>query len=424
MARRFDVVEQGSALAVGTLLVLTGTLWFEERKSDPKTTPAPRAAPAEMAAAVIPPLAESVPEAIVPALAESVEPEIVVLTDVSDRGEAVELVRFDEAERDRMAAELGRWVTRHPRQLVGVIADLAERQSLPVPATFLLSIAWSETRGKILAVSPAGAAGLAQATPAAYLSEGFDGKLFVTNQYLIGTRAYIMKKPLGDALTIAEPLLKRNTPSDRAKAKRLLADAMALRQEGMEELEALRPVANGVFFAKIAEADAHNLATLRELEQLIARGAPRAQTRRFHDRVARDYTYLRNLQRGAWAGYEKELSGRRDQLLRAHFREDPAKIYMNRPYEAGEFLGRTLDARFSPTQMAEFLAAHLATKQAQARELGIPDDELDSWTAALYNGGMVNIKRMHAGLIGSLRETELYMKKVPDRMARLERARG
>lgn len=75
--------------------------------------------------------------------------------------------------------------------------------------------------------------------------------------------------------------------------------------------------------------------------------------------------------------------------------------------------------------MAEFLAVHLATRQKQARELGIPEEDLDSWTAALYNGGMVNIKRMNAGLIGSLRETEQqYMKKVPDRMARLERARG
>ena len=416
MARRFNVVEQGSTLAVGALVVLTGTLWFGGRNDAPKTT----ARPAAIAnAAPLPTLTGLVPEALAPP--EIAESETAVEAEV---GASAELVRFDAAERERMAEELGRWRTRHPRELVGVIADLAERQPLPVPATYLLSIAWSETRGKILAVSPAGAAGLAQATPGAYLSEGFDGKIFMTNQYLIGTRAYIMKKPLGDALTIAGPLLKRNTPATRAHAKRLLEEAMALRQEGMDELEALRPVANDVFYAKIAQADAHNLATLRELERLIDRGAPRAEMKRYHDRVARDYKYLRNLQRGGWARYEKQLSNRRDALLRAHFRQDPAKIYMTRPYEAGEYLGRVLDARFSPTHMAEFLAVHLATKQKQARELGIPEEELDSWTAALYNGGMVNVKRMNAGLIGSLRETEQYMKKVPARMARLERARG
>ncbi|HEX2121190.1 MAG TPA: hypothetical protein VHL59_06050, partial [Thermoanaerobaculia bacterium] len=314
-----------------------------------------------------------------------------------------------------------RWVTRHPRQLVEVIADLAEKQPLPLPPTFLLSIAWSETRGKVLAVSPAGAAGLAQATPAAYLSEGLDGKVFVTNDYLMGTRAFIMKKPLGDALTIAAPLLKKNTPAARARAKKLIGEALALRQEGMDELEALRPVANETFFRRIAEGDAHNLATLQELERLIERGAPRAELKRFHTRVQRDYTYLRNLQRTGWAKYERSLTSRRDALLRAKFGQSPATVIKTRPYEAGEYLGETLDARFSPTQMAEFLAAHLTTKQQQARELGVAEENLAAWTAALYNGGAVNVKRMQAGLIGALRETEKYMKAVPDRTARLDR---
>ena len=72
--------------------------------------------------------------------------------------------------------------------------------------------------------------------------------------------------------------------------------------------------------------------------------------------------------------------------------------------------------------MAEFLAAHLASKQQQARELGVAEEKLDAWTAALYNGGAVNVKRMRAGLIASLRETQKYMQAVPARMARLERA--
>ncbi|HET7704669.1 MAG TPA: hypothetical protein VFM36_01145 [Thermoanaerobaculia bacterium] len=319
---------------------------------------------------------------------------------------------------------MNKWVTRHPRQLVEVITDLAEKQPLPVPATYLLSIAWSETRGKILAVSPAGAAGLAQATPSAYLSEGFDGKLFVTNDYLMGTRAYIMKKPLGDALTITAPLLKRNTPAARKKAKALTARAIELRREGMDELEALRPVANDVFFRRIGEAEEHNLATLRELDRLISRGAPRKELKTFRARVQRDYTYLRNMQRHRWEKYGKNLAKERDALLRAKFGQKPATVIRTKPYEAGEYLGRTLDARFSPTQMAEFLAVHLETKQEQARELGIKGDKLAAWTAALYNGGAVNIRRMRAGLISSLRETQKYMKAVPARKARLDRALG
>lgn len=338
--------------------------------------------------------------------------------------EATALVRIDENERARLASEMASWQTRHPRQLVEVIANLAEKQELPLPPTFLLSIAWSETRGKVLAVSPAGAAGLAQATPAAYLSEGLDGKLFVTTDYLTGTRAFIMKKPLGDALTIAAPLLKKNTPANRARAAKLTGEAIRLRQEGMEELEALRPVANETFFRRIAEGDAYNLATLQALEKLIERGAPPAEMKRFHVRVGRDYTYLRNLQRNGWEKYAKALIARRDTLLRQHFGQSAATVLQTRPYEAGEFLGETLDARFSPTEMARFLATHLSTKQQQARELGVPEENLAQWTAALYNGGAVNVKRMQAGLIGALRETEKYMEAVPARTALLDRARG
>lgn len=331
-------------------------------------------------------------------------------------------VHYDERERARLAHEMSRWVTRHPRHLVEVITDLAGKQPLPVPATYLLSIAWSETRGKILAISPAGAAGLAQATPSAYLSEGFDGKLFVTNDYLMGTRAFIMKKPLGDAVTITAPLLERNTPAARKKARVLTARAIELRREGMEELEALRPVANDVFFRRIDEADAHNLATLSELDRLIRRGAPRKELKKFRTRVQRDYTHLRNMQRLRWEKYGKDLGEKRDALLRAKFEQNPVTVIRTRPYEAGEYLGRTLDARFSPTQMAEFLAAHVETKQQQALELGIRGDKLPAWTAALYNGGAVNVRRMRAGLIGSLSETEKYMKAVPARKARLDRA--
>lgn len=405
-----QVVRSGSAVTLAVAAIAAGSA-FLGGKSEPQIRQQPESAAASMvpaAAVVTPPPAPAVSaEAPPPA-----EPEV--------ETPAPELIRLADDERARLAAEMTRWVTRHPHQLVDVIADLAEKQPLPLPPTFLLSIAWSETRGKILAISPAGAAGLAQATPAAYLSEGLDGKLFVTTDYLTGTRAFIMKKPLGDALTIAAPLLRKNTPAARERARELTAEAIRLRGEGMDELEALRPVGTPTFFRRIAEGDAYNQATLEELQRIIDRGAPRAELQRFHTRVQRDYTYLRNLQRNGWERYARALTVRRDTLLHAHFKQSPARVIQTRPYEAGEYLGKTLDARFSPTRMAEFLAAHLETKQQQARELGVDEENLAAWTAALYNGGAVNVKRMQAGLIGALRETEKYMKAVPARMTRLE----
>lgn len=404
-----DIVRTGSAVTLVAAIAAAGSAFIAGK--DPRAMHTEAAAPAIVPVASIitaPPVAAEPPA---PAVAPEAEAE-----------KTPELVRLAADERARLAAEMSRWVTRHPRELVEVIADLAEKQPLPLPPTYLLSIAWSETRGKVLAISPAGAAGLAQATPAAYLSEGLDGKLFVTTDYLTGTRAFIMKKPLGDALTIAAPLLRNNTAGARAHARKLVAEALELRREGMDELEALRPVGTATFFRRIEEGDAYNLKTLRELERIIDDGAPRAELKRFHTRVQCDYTYLRNLQRNGWERYARALTARRDTLLRAHFKQTPAKVIQTRPYEAGEYLGRTLDARFSPTRMAEFLAAHLATKQRQARELGVAEENLAAWTAALYNGGAVNVKRMQAGLIGTLRETQKYMKAVPARTALLEEA--
>lgn len=406
IARRGVVVTLAAAMmAAGSAFVGGSVPWAEKTPPVVEPVAVPAGVPA-MAAAVVAPVAEAA-AALVPSVDLRPAP-----------------VNIGAEQRAKLSAEMSRWVTRHPDQLVEVIADLAERQPLPLPPTYLLSIAWSETRGKILAVSPAGAAGLAQATPGAYLSEGLDGKLFMTNAYLMGTRAYIMKKPLGDALAISAPLVKRNTPATRARARKLVKQAIELRTEGMDELEALRPVANETFFQRIAEGDAHNLATLRELERLIDRGAPPAAMKSYRARVQRDYTYLRNLQRGGWEKYERVLTAQRDKMLQQRFGQKPATVIQTRPYEAGEYLGRVLDARFSPTHMAEFLAAHLETKQQQARDLGIEEEKLDAWTAALYNGGAVNIKRMRAGLMASLTETQKYMKAVPARTARLERALG
>jgi hypothetical protein len=364
---------------------------------------------------------------VVSAPAVAVEAAVQAMVDAGEPvtvAEQAPLAAIGRAERERLAAEMARWVTRDPRPLVEVVSNFAETEPMPVPPTLLLSIAWAETRGKILAVSPAGAAGLAQATPAAYLLEGFDGKLFVTNQYLIGTRSYIMKKPLGDAMNIVDRVIRSNTPATRRHAKELLAQAKDLRLEGVEELEALRPVANETFFQRIEEADAHNVARLNELGRLIDGGASTAALRQYQTRIRGEYRQMMNVQRQSWKAYEVELTKKRDEVLRAHYGTSAASVIQNRPYEAGEYLGEVLDARFSPTQMVRFLAAHLSTKQQQAIALGVPDEKLEAWTAALYNGGGVNVKRMRAGLMSSLRETEDYMSKVPARRALLDRVRG
>ncbi|MGH9456608.1 MAG: hypothetical protein ACRD2J_03095 [Thermoanaerobaculia bacterium] len=415
MARRKRVEGRSSLFAIGTMTAAVTILLVADYRSGqepelsvPVAAAAIAAAPAPVAAPVVQPVVE-------PAVTPELEATETVMKTEYD---------IDASERERLAAELRSWKTRDPRQLVDVIADLAERKPLPLPPTYLLAIAWSETRGKILAVSPAGAAGLAQATPAAYLSEGFDGKVFMTNSYLIGSRAYIMKKPLGDALSISEMLLEKNTPARRAEAKKLLARAMELRREGMDELEALRPVANDIFYERIADADERNLAILQELGRIIDQGARRTTLQRFHGRVEKDYRYLRNLQRDGWKRYEIALTKKRDALLREHFDKDPDVIFVTNAYEAGEYLGRVLDARFSPTHMADFLAVHLATKQREAIALGFPEEKIDEWTAALYNGGAVNVKRMNAGLMDSLRETEKYMQSVPRRSGILARAIG
>ncbi|MCA1733073.1 MAG: hypothetical protein LC732_05655, partial [Acidobacteria bacterium] len=285
-------------MAVAALAVLSGMLVVQEWHapssllSPAETASGPRL---EIPAEVAPVPPEDAAIGANATLSAEAEPAEEIAPPAVRSDSSAELASIDPAARGRLTAVLASWKTRHPDQLVGVIADLAERKNLPHSPAFLLSIAYAETRGRILAVSPAGAAGLAQATPAAYLSEGFDGKVFMTNSYLVGSRAYIMKKPLGDALTIAEPLLRRNNAVERAHAKKQLAKAKALRTEGMDELEALRPVANDTFYARIAEMDEHNVTTLNELERIIDRGAPRASLKRFHTRVQKDHRYYQNL---------------------------------------------------------------------------------------------------------------------------------
>ena len=220
-----------------------------------------------------------------------------------------------------LAGELSTMWTRNPDELVRVIDDASRAAPVTPSVTLLLAIAHAETNGKILDVSEAGAVGLAQATPIACRQEEIEGKLFVTADYTTGARAYIMKKPLGDADRIATLVLDRY--GDKAtlrKAKKLLAAAKELRREGVDELDLLDVWAGDSFFQSVKKMDRHNARVLDELSTLLARGSKK-ELRAFRNDVRTEYRALRDKQRRAWVDYELDLAERRDALLAAHFHE-------------------------------------------------------------------------------------------------------
>ena len=322
-----------------------------------------------------------------------------------------------------LAGELAKMWTRNPEQLVEVI-DHASHEATKSPSeTLLLAIAHAETNGKILDVSEAGAVGLAQATPIACRQEEFDGKLFVTDDYLTGARAYIMKKPLGDADFIASTVIAHDDAKTRKRAKRLLRSAFDLRREGVDDLNLLEPFAKPGYFEKIRKEDAHNLAVLKKLQKLLDHGG-RRELRAFRDDVRSEYRALKRTQNDTWRQYQIDLAVKRDAMLQEHFHAPAIVVKKTEPYEAGEYLAEHLDERFSATQMADFLVRHLERKEMEARKLTSRNDKVEEMTAALYNGGSHNVKRMLAGLIRSLPETEQYMKKVPATRRRLDSAAG
>ena len=319
---------------------------------------------------------------------------------------------------ETLANELARMWTRSPERLVRVIDGASRAIDQSPPVTLLLAIAHAETNGKILTVSEAGAVGLAQATPVAYLQEKFDRKLFVTQDYADGSRAYMVKKPLGDAYKIAGIALEKKSGSvDRAR--KLLRSAKALRREGLEELDYLHQFAADGYAESIEEADRYNRDTLALLETLLDRNDPEA-LEEFRDRMKREYTFLKEEQARSWKRYQEELIFRRDRLLVARFGAPMRTLDDELVYEASEYLARKLDDRFSATRMASFLVQHLETKRLQAEKLARASSQVEAMTAALYNGGSHNVKRMLSGLIASLPETDNYMRKVPATRRRLD----
>jgi hypothetical protein len=318
-----------------------------------------------------------------------------------------------------LARAMAEMWTRNSEELVVVIDDAARSMPSAPSVTLLLAIAHAETNGKILDVSEAGAVGLAQATPVAYHQEQMEGKVFVTKDYLLGSRAYIMKKPLGDADTIASMLVDKDTPARRARAKELLKSAKSLRREGIDELDLLAPHALPRYFTEIKRMDEHNKAVLAHLGHLLDRGS-RAQLRTFRNDTRKEYRALKQEQMTTWTRYQKVLIARRDRMLEEHFGLDAQTVKRTMAYEASEYLGEHLDDRFSAKSMARFLVHHLERKSTEARKLAKSDRDVERMTAALYNGGSHNVKRMLAGLIRTLPETEKYMRKVPATRRRLD----
>ncbi|HUP48681.1 MAG TPA: hypothetical protein VNA04_07810 [Thermoanaerobaculia bacterium] len=317
-----------------------------------------------------------------------------------------------------LARELARMWTRSPERLVQVIDSASRAVDKSPPVTLLLAIAHAETNGKILDISEAGAVGLAQATPVAYLQEKFSGKLYITDDYVNGSRAYMVKKPLGDAYKIATVALERRKGSAE-RAARLLRSARSLRREGLEELNFLVPYASPGYVESIERADRYNRDTLALLGKLLQDG-DRESLEAFRDRMKREYAGLREEQARDWRRYQRDLVARRDQVLMTRYGAPVATLDDELVYEASEYLARTLDDRFSATNMAAFLVQHLETKRLEARKLARSSRQVEAMTAALYNGGSHNVKRMLSGLIASLPETDHYMRKVPATRRRLD----
>jgi hypothetical protein len=214
-------------------------------------------------------------------------------------------------------------------------------------------------------------------------------------------------------------IVEKDTPARRKTAKKLLASAKSLRREGIDELNLLDVYAAKRYFTKIDDMDQHNKAVLNKLGKLLESGS-RAQLRTFRNEVRTEYRALKQTQLASWKKYQNELIAKRDRMLEQHFGMDHKTVKRTMAYEASEYLGEHLDDRFSAKSMSRFLVRHLDRKGVEARKLAKSEKDVEKMTAALYNGGSHNVKRMLAGLIRTLPETEKYMKKVPATRRRLD----
>ena len=325
-------------------------------------------------------------------------------------------------DRDRaLVQELQRIHTLQPEQLVNVVATAARHHPLSPSLSLLLAIAHAETSGDVLDISEAGAVGLAQATPSALREEAIAGPMYVTRDYLDGARDYYLKKSLHDVEVIADYVVEEPTQQSFDEARGLLQSAMRLRREGIDDLDLLAEWADDDFFTSIARSDARNLELLIELQHALQQNDVSTLSW-LRDHAHREYRAAIARQQFFWKRYQHDLATRRDALLEERFQRQARIVRKESGYAAGELLGDELDVRFSPVKMADFLVRHLARKATLAESLAPTPQQQEEFTAALYNGGTHNVKRMLAGLINYLPETENYMRKVPATRRRLDEA--
>lgn len=362
----------------------------------------------------VPPLAEAVVAVEEPPLAE----ETVVEETERVAVEPVQEVQLP-FRREPVIDEMRRLWIRDPELLLETLENARSKHEQP-PLAFLLAIAHAETNGRPLLASEAGAVGLAQATPTAFLIEEQDGPLFVTRSYVDGMRAYVMKKPIGDAVAaVSAALGERRLPP--ASAFGLIIEARRLRDVGVDEVRLLERWYEGSLEEALLADQRRNDAILDEAERVIREGDEKTM-RRFRDATRDEYRSLMAFQQRSWKRYYDELCARRDALLVEEYGTSSKELRGIMAYNAGEYLARVFDARFSPSQSAAFLVRHLDRKISEARSLEESSDDLTSLAAALYNGGAHNVLRMRVGLIESLRETERYSEKVPSTRRRIELA--
>src|SRR6185436_7924629 len=144
------------------------------------------------------------------------------------------------------------------------------------------------------------------------------------------------------------------------------------------------------YFDEITRADKHNRRVLSQLGTLIDNGS-RAELRSFRNDVRKQYRALKQMQITAWKRYQDALVAKRDRMLEKHFGMDDKIVKRTMAYEASEYLGESLDDRFSAKSMAAFLVRHLDRKREEAVKLGAKSNaRVEEMTAALYNGGSHN----------------------------------
>ena len=353
-------------------------------------------------------ISASSPEIAVTPIADP-SPQPIVITNSIDN------IEYDV---DKILYEFKKLQVRDPERLLSTVMQAQAVSDNSSPLSTLLSLAVTETHGKILAVSSSGAVGLAQAMPLEILRSGLQ-PLVIGADDALGMRAYVAKKPLWDVCVITDLLINNiDCLAAEIKAFELLSAAKELRREGFMDIYDYAAIMPPEYLAEAELLDQHNLEIIEELEGLMSTNAQPDQLIEFRRRIYREYRALYDIQKNAWNNSQANLIRQRDNLLYAKYHQESKIIMKNNQYAAGEYLAGALDIRFSPSAMAPFMISHFDQKLNEARELGLNDDQLQLAIRA-YNGGWLNVLRSKSGLI-SLPENDNYLSRVQNLSAKID----